>query len=52
MKYVWAGVFARLTGEYEGDGKNDKEATVEADTKRCPGQSGLSQAEKNTQKRE
>lgn len=37
--------YARLTSEYEGDGEDDKEATVEADAESCPGESGL----KNTQ---
>lgn len=40
----------RLTGENEGDGENDKEATVETDTKSCPGQSRLNQAERKTEK--
>lgn len=44
-----ARLFTRLTREYEGDGEDDKEAAVEADTESCPGQSGLNQAEKNTQ---
>lgn len=42
-------LFTRLTSEYEGDGEDDKEATVETDTEGCPGQSGLNEAEKNTQ---
>lgn len=42
-------LFTRLTSEYEGDGEDDKEATVETDTESCPGKSGLNQAERNTQ---
>lgn len=40
----------RLTGENEGDGENDKEATVETNTKSRPGQSRLNQAERKTEK--
>lgn len=42
-KSAWIWLFMRLTGEDEGDGQNDKKATVETHAKGRPGQSRLKQ---------